>query len=104
MAEYARIQKNIKRFPRGNVTPSLIPPENRNQDDSKSADAKSPDKRQESEDVFKKIIESSMADIQDEEIKRDINYHMEHILKKRIEDKAESFEKNVLGNSLEVMK
>ena len=55
-------------------------------------------------DVFKKIIESSIADIQDEEIKRDINYYMEHILKQRIEDKAASFEKNVLGNSLQVMK
>ena len=42
--------------------------------------------------MFKKIIESSIAEIQDEEIKKDINYHMEHILKKRIEDKTAQFE------------
>lgn len=45
-----------------------------------------------------------MNDIEDQEVAKDINYYMESILNKRIEEKAENFEKSVLGNSLQVIK
>jgi len=101
----------MKRFPKGTISPSLMPRDHHSSADGGGSDlVNSPSKtaagagNTDGDDAFKKILDSSTMEIQDEEIKRDINFHMEHILQKRIEEKAESFEKNVFGNSLQVIK
>ena len=92
--------KQIKRFPRGLLSPS---PQNLSEGGNGEAERSSIDP-----DIvgrnLKKLIDDSTKEDEDPEIRDEIKAQMDEILRKRIEEKTQNFEQNVLGNSLQVIK
>lgn len=103
LATYSKIQRSIKRFPKGSVSPSTITPRVPNSDlnEGSIVSALGPQKDAE---AFKAILDDSVEMIKDSEMALDIRGHMDQVLEARVKEKTEAFDKLVVGRSLEMVK
>ena len=102
LATYSKIQRSIKRFPKGLISPSVSPgPGNGRAAEETVVATLGPQKDAE---TLRAMLDDSVALIEDDEMKEDVRGHMDEILEARIKEKTEDFDKLVVGRSLEVVK
>ena len=103
LATYSKIQRAIKRFPKGSISPSAITPRvpNSELNEGTIVSALGPQKDAE---AFRAILDDSVSVVQDSEMALDIRGHMDQVLEARVKEKTEDFDKLVVGRSLEVVK